>query len=257
MIRVTVSPGRVARLLLGIIVALTMAHVSLKVYRYYHPQWADPASLWRLFNTSGYGNIPRYFRALLLLNASLLLMTIAYAKRTIADRFTGYWTALAVIFLYLSIDDAASIHELGSRIYIPWLDGTGIQPYAWAVIGVGFVIVFGLSFYRFVFQLPPRIRNLFIASGVIYVLGACGMEIAKGFVARYMPTSSAAIGIVKTSKQTMEALGNTLLIYTLLMYMSLYIGRFHIEFCLEDDPMTKRSKVSMDLPSHEVTARHE
>lgn len=245
MIEISVDPRRIVRLILGVIVVLTVVHLSLKIYRYYHPLWADPACLWRLFNTSGYGNIPRYFRALLLLTASFLFYTVSYAKRAMRDRFTGHWTALAIIFLYLSIDDAASIHELGSKITIPWLRDTGIQPYAWAVIALGFVTVFGLTFYRFVNQLPARTRRLFITAGATYVLGACGMEITKGILIERMPAPNALVGLVRTSKQTLEALGNTLLIYALLSYIASHIGSFHIDFRL--DGKARDSKARGDL----------
>lgn len=229
MTRIRFSPWKVMRTILSIVVGLTIVHVSLKAYRFFNPSWDDSASLWRLFNTSGYGNIPRYFRALLLLSSSALFATIACAKRQMSDRLSKHWAALAYLFLYLSIDDAASIHQLGNRVNMSWLLKLGVQSYAWAYIGVVFCALFGIVFYRFVFNLPVETRRLFIASGALYVLGACGMEITKSIVVQYSPPPSIATGIVKTLKQTFEMLGNSLLIYAQLSYIGKYIGLIGIE----------------------------
>lgn len=68
-----------------------------------------------LFDLNGEANIPAWFSAMGLLTASLLLALIASATRTTAGRYVRHWWGLALVFAYVSLDEAASIHELSGE----------------------------------------------------------------------------------------------------------------------------------------------
>lgn len=103
-----------------------------------------------LFNLDGESNIPSYFSASLLLLAALLLSIISVLKRKSRAPYAFQWTILAFTFLYLAVDEAASIHELLSRPTVEFLgDRTiGIFYFAWVIPGMAITLVFALFFSK-------------------------------------------------------------------------------------------------------------
>ena len=65
-----------------------------------------------LFHCGQEGNVTTWFSSMLLLVSAALLALIAAGKRKLGQPYTGHWAGLALIFLYLSLDEAARIHEL-------------------------------------------------------------------------------------------------------------------------------------------------
>ena len=66
----------------------------------------------RLFILSGEANIPSWYASSTLLLCSILLAMIACGKKRAGDSYLMHWSALSVIFLFLSLDEAAMIHEM-------------------------------------------------------------------------------------------------------------------------------------------------
>ena len=66
----------------------------------------------RLFHVAEEGNITAWFSSLLHLISAVLLAVIAKEKSSHQDRFSRHWFGLSIIFLYISIDEAARIHEI-------------------------------------------------------------------------------------------------------------------------------------------------
>ncbi len=56
-------------------------------------------------------NVPTYFNVIILFISALLLGCIAAWKFSVKDKFRIHWAGLALIFLYLSMDEAAALHE--------------------------------------------------------------------------------------------------------------------------------------------------
>ncbi len=179
-----------------------------------------PALILDEFSVNAEQTIPTWFQVLLLFVISVLLALIARAKWSARDRFAAYWTALAVIFLYLSMDEAAAIHEIFADPLQNAFHSSGVLAFGWQILAAPLVIIFGLVFLRFLFHLPPRTRNLFILAGVLYVGGALVID---GISASVLPSDSEltleylAIG---TIEELFEMAGMVVFIYTLLAYMT-------------------------------------
>ncbi|MDQ2913437.1 MAG: hypothetical protein M3T56_09295 [Chloroflexota bacterium] len=109
-------------------------------------------------------NVPTWNSSSVLLVCSGLLALIAYSTRHAQGRFARHWAVLAVIFLALSIDEEAALHEGAIRLRDTFRLG-GFFYYAWVIPGLIFVAVVGAAFLRFVLSLPPRTRALVIGSG--------------------------------------------------------------------------------------------
>jgi hypothetical protein len=143
---------------------------------------------------------------------------IAAAKRASHDRDWRYWVGLAIVFLYLSMDEEAVIHEILADWMQTELSLSGYLAFAWQLVAAPLVIVFVVFYLRFLFRLPPRTRNLFIAAGALYTGGALVLDavgahqwgLDGGITFRYL-----AIG---TLEELSEMLGVVVLMYALLSY---------------------------------------
>lgn len=91
------------------------------------------------------------------------------------SRYNDYWKFLSLIFLYLSLDEACSIHEISMSPLKAALNASGFLSFAWVIPASIFLAIFLLVFLRFIKALPQKTRSLFIKAGTLYVSGALGM----------------------------------------------------------------------------------
>ena len=138
----------------------------------------------RLVDVSAESSIPTYFSALNLLLSFLLLLVFYFAERKQKKQLSRYWFILALIFLYLSVDEGAQIHERFSSLGRHLLNYFDIQLYwlhptrYWLMFGIPLALIVGVFYIPFVLALPDRTRNYFIAAAVLYITGAFGFELA-------------------------------------------------------------------------------
>ena len=207
--RVVIHPARVARALAGVIVFLVVMSLITR-----YTGVAD-----QIFMLDHEQNVPTYFSTVILLTASALLSLVATLKRRRAESYSPHWTALSVIFLYMSMDELIGLHEMvGSR-----LDGigtSGIFYYTSTIFTSTMVVLVGLSFFRFLLHLPRGTRTLFLAAGGLYVMGALGMEMIGGMIDESFGTAGVLYLAVTTLEETCEMAGAVLFIYALLHYLS-------------------------------------
>lgn len=171
-----------------------------------------------LFSVNAEETIPTWYATLLLFAAFVLLAFIAIAKRANQDRFRRHWTGLALIFLYLSMDEGAVIHEIVADALQNNLTLTGYLAFGWQIVAAPLLLIVCLFFVRFVFYLPHHTRNLFIVSGVLYISGAIVVEgisanqwyLDGGISFHYLA--------IATIEELSEMLGIVIFIYSLLDY---------------------------------------
>lgn len=169
------------------------------------------------FNLNTENNVPTYFSSFLLLASSALLAVIAHVQ-TPSSHYRRHWIGLAVIFLFLSIDEMASFHE---RLVEPMrglLDAGGWLYYAWVIPGIAFVLLFGLVYLRFWFDLPSRPRRLFSLAGLTYVAGAIGLELVGGWYVDLYERNF-TYELITTVEETLEMAGIAIFAYALLVYV--------------------------------------
>ena len=122
-------------------------------------------------------------------------------------------------FYYLAIDEVLEIHEKLSWIVQNRLNTTGILWFAWVIpYFLGAVLVF-LIYARFLMGLENKIRNLFIISGAIFVIGAIGFELVESnihFATRQLNTK---YYLLASCEEFMEMFGINLFIYALLYHI--------------------------------------
>src|SRR5918998_899144 len=188
-----------------------------------------------LFDVGAESNIPTWYSSFTLLLCSVLLAMITLAKKWRGDRYTLHWGVLSAIFLLLSIDEVASLHEAtGQELQLLVHELTGFTPggivsFFWVVPGSVFVLVVLLAYLGFVAHLPRDTRRLFVLAGALFVFGALGLEMLSAqVVSSYglenwenvggMP--KIVVGLQTSVEEMLEMLGVVTFIYALLSYMS-------------------------------------
>lgn len=220
-LEVRLSPRRTLRFLLFVIVALNLASIVGQLTTYFLPDYFLRDFLALLFYVDAEKNIPSFYSMSTLLFCSILLATIAYAKKVASNRYAPYWGALSIIFLGLSWDEAFSFHEQLIDPLRSALNTSGIFHFAWVIPGSIFVLLGLLAFWGFLCVLPKKTRHLFLIAGAIYVAGALGMEMINGYYASLYGKWNIVYAIITTLEEFCEMVGIAVFIYALLSYMSL------------------------------------
>jgi hypothetical protein len=175
-----------------------------------------------LFNVDAEANVPTWFSTAILLFAALLLAIIWRGEAARGGRFARHWGALALVFVYLSADEGGHIHEV---ISTPHVLGAFMQTYeqiTWlALNGVGLAIVC-IAYRRFVFALPSDVLRLAVASAMVFIAGAVGVELAT-WTSRRIDPASAVIEFMPLVEESLEMLGVALFIYALLLYIARHL----------------------------------
>ncbi len=173
-------------------------------------------------------NVPTWFSSSLLLVCSLLLGIIALAKQSpkgvASHRFAWHWAFLALVFLLLSLDEAANMHEL---LIVPIrrrLGLGGFLYFAWVIPGAMAVTAMGLAYLKFLWNLDPITRRQFIYAACVYIGGALGMELVGGAMADWYGFESIRYITAMMAEETLEMLGLILFIVALLSYIDHVLG---------------------------------
>ena len=221
------SSRKIIRFLLGLAFSVILVCVLVQVSTYLLPRYPLQATLVSLFNIDGERTVPAFFSWSLLLFCALLLGAIAYIKKVDREPYASHWTALAIIFFYLHIDEAIGIHERIGLIVTGQLNPSGIFYYAWTILGSIFVLICLLVFLRFINYLPTKVRYLFLLAGSIYVGGALIVEMYNGY---YMSLYGAqpTYYVLTTLEEGMEMLGIITFIYGLMTYISSYMKDIYL-----------------------------
>jgi len=125
----------------------------------------------------GEASIPTYWSTFNLLLASILLFIIYKHEKLMNHNMARYWLLLSLGFLYLSIDEGASIHENFQNLHryleiIPPIFGT----YSWVPFGILFTLIVGISFISFIKSLSRITATYFVIAGTVFISGAIGFD---------------------------------------------------------------------------------
>ena len=235
-----VSPKKVAAYLF--VVALALTFVSGVAQFIGALLGAGRYPLLSLLFVGQDASVPSWFSAVLLLACSLLLGVIAHARTTAAGAYLLHWWGLSAIFLYLSIDEAISIHEklspLGGEM-LRVVGAGGFVQRAWVVPAAIVLAVLTFLYARFFFRLPPRVRLLFLVALGLFFGNAVGLEVLND-VYVYLNGGVRDLSVVENMIRTIalphveefgEMVGVIILLYALLLQAQERFGvlEFRIE----------------------------
>jgi hypothetical protein len=161
-----------------------------------------------LWSLSYEGNMPTWYASVLPLTCAGLLAWIAAGEAQ--DR--GYWRLLALGFVYISIDELVSLHELLSGLF----DTEGVLRFGWVIPAGILVIVLGLVFVGFLRRLDRQAARRFVLAGFLYVTGAVVFELPLGWWTEEYGAESFGYALIDWCEETLEFTGLTVFVAALL-----------------------------------------
>ena len=178
-------------------------------------------------------NLTAFYSGMLLGIASFLLNKLGGLSR---KRERQNWIILSKIFLFLAIDEIFQIHELfvipELRQYVhPSLASIWVIPYA------AIAVYFAIKFVPFFISQGRRISQLSVASGVIYVSGAIGIEACNSWLVMTEVISRQGFWYEAISgiEELLEMTGIILFIYTLLIELIQRQKKLSFKFSIASD----------------------
>ena len=231
---IKLNPKRV----LIVLMAITLLLVSLSIWGQYlrfFPGTYDIRGpihefaidlLMHSFYTDSEANVPTYYNTIILFIPAMLFAIIGAWKTSIKDKFRFQWFGLALVFLYLSIDEAAVLHEkliTPMRSLFNFERYGGIFYFAWVIPGLAVILLFMLAYLRFFLHLENKYKFLFFISLSIYVSGIIGGEMLSGHFAETIGLKNFTYASYTSLEESLEWIGCSLTIYSLLAYIQQYL----------------------------------
>jgi hypothetical protein len=156
---IRIKPKKATAALAVIAVSLILASIAGQLMVHYFGLTKLVKHFDLLFNVDYESNIPAFFSALLLISSAALLSLIAFAKKKQRDFL--HWLALAAIFLFLSIDEIAQVHESIINVMRELFNASGYFRDAWVIPYGIFAFLLLVVYFKFLYHLPARTRFYF------------------------------------------------------------------------------------------------
>ena len=131
---------------------------------------------------------------------------------------------MSIVFLYLSVDETAIIHEMSIKPLRSMLHASGPFYYAWVIPGAICTGIFALMYWKFLLHLPSRTRFLYVCAGMVYVGGAIGIETLSAMYAVVHGENNFTYRLISTLEETFEMLGLVIFLNANLHYFRSNIG---------------------------------
>ncbi len=204
-------------LLLSCISALFLLNGATLIYRF---GFGAPNSsfFFHFFNMENEHNLPSTYSALQLLFAAVLLYNLFKEMRFENAKYKWHWGLLSLAFFYLCMDEAFELHEKSMEPMHRIVETGGALYYGWIIPASICILIMGIVYFKFLFNLPGRTRNLFIAAGIIYVGAAIGFEMIEGPLDQKGQWMSLTYAILVMIEETLEMFGIALFCYAIIDY---------------------------------------
>lgn len=171
----------ITKMLFALITAMTVVSFilgSIVIAQHIESGWFDKLS--KLMNVDLERNVPTWVSSILLFLVGQHFLLIAYCGRVIRKRYFAHWLILALIFFALSADEFIQFHEQIIKPIRSMFDTGGYLYYPWIVPAALLTAIVGLLYIGFIQDLMGDTKKLFILAGVVYVVGALGIEAIGG-----------------------------------------------------------------------------
>jgi hypothetical protein len=200
--------------------------------RYFAFSFSGHQRLDRMFHLGREANVSAWFSGMLLFTSGLLLALIGAVKRQQSDPYRWHWAGLAVLFIYLSADEVAVLHEQISSMLAPYTFAA-LNYGGWIGYGVVAVGALTLVFLPFFLSLSRRTRILFTCSAAVFTGGAIGLEVVALPYENGRPPDFGWAMLVAL-EETLEMSGVIIFIGALVDYMRLSSLRLELRFGARD-----------------------
>lgn len=217
-INIILKPKNVVCFLALTITCLTVFYLVCQIAKFYLGH-ENLFGLVSLFDLNLEYSIPSVFSSLILLFSAIILTVIACLKKRDGGCFYLHWAGLAAVFFFLFVDESVAIHEIiGTRIRMS-LNTSGFLYYAWIIPYSIILLAFVIGYLKFLIHLPIQTGLLFIAAGLIFIVGAIGIEMLGGYHDELHGQQTITYAILVLFEELFEMIGITIFVYALLSYV--------------------------------------
>ncbi len=223
-VNVKISPSRVALWLGAAWAAIALMHgASIFVDRVLgHPR---AFGFNELFYLSAEDNVPTLYSSFLMWIIAIVAFGIGLASRARKLGGVSAWIGIAVLFVFLGIDESASLHERISDPLREALGGVGGFLYFAYVLPYGTALGLLTAVYApFVLRLPTATRRKLVVSAALYVTGALLLEAVGGRHYETMEVRDAPYILMITIEELLEIAGLSLFLCAELDYIVERLG---------------------------------
>jgi hypothetical protein len=215
--RINFNPIRIATILLGISIALTLASLLADLTGVLGERTLGKI-LNPMFDLARTGSVGSWFKSALLLGCAALLWLGGSLRQQEGKRETRYWAGLSVLLIAIALETVTGLmHQLNIplRNLLPF-NGPFLRPTVLlmlvAMIGVGLLLP------RFLKRLPDSFSLLFSSAFILYGIGAIVLEMIALYVASNAGMLAPGARVLFTLAEGAQLGALVLLAYNLLLF---------------------------------------
>jgi len=215
MMEITLKKDNIVKFLSVSALVLIMIHIIILCIYYYIGD-PDKFDFVQMFDLDMERNVPTVFSSLILAIAALCFYLLSKTKESKKHKKTKYWLGLSGVFLFLSFDEGAKIHEKLGDYTENFVDATGYLYYPWVLSYGTFVLILVTLYFKFFWKMPKKIFWSFMLSACIYITGAVGFELLGANESSAHGTDTVTYSVLYTIEESLEMYGVIYLIWILL-----------------------------------------
>jgi hypothetical protein len=251
---VTLAPRRVAQFGAIAIGVLVVGHGFAILFEHVigHDRAPGTGLAFRMLYMDLELNAATWFTsATLVLCAVLAVLVGALGPEPHAYR--PHWYGLAGVLVFLSLDDGAVLHEDLSRPLTRGLDleAGDWEFWAWLLPYGAFAVLFATVYARFLSRQPTRTRNLLLAAGATYVLGAAGFELLGRELWDDADPLKVSYMVLTGVEETLEMAAIVILGYALTAHLRDRVGTALVRFGPPVVALAEAERAAPPAPVHD------
>lgn len=224
---INISAKRLYRILCGLALGLVLAGLGGVIANQFLGDFLLKPTLLRLTDLKEEVSIGTWYSSSILLVSSLLLFMITLIEKKANRLYANHWRFLSIVFLFLSLDEAASIHEVGDGLHDVFGVNTSTT-FLWTIPYSVALLLLIFFYFRFLLNLPRKTRRLFLFSGGIFVAGALGLELVAAALTQIGFATFVPLTVLV--EEFCEMLGVTVFIYALIDHIRFLVKDIHLQF---------------------------
>lgn len=173
-------------------------------------------------------NLASWYTALLMSAGALLAWLAARRETGTAASASRFWRLACVLLLLAAADETVSFHEV-LTLFLP--DVAALNPlfhFAWVVVALPLLLALGLWCLWLMRPLPRATRTGLLASAIVFLAGALGLEMIDGAILVTWGEDSLAYRIGYILEDTLEMAGAAIFIVVLLRHLRMQGSRIEL-----------------------------
>ena len=212
---ITLNRKKIVKFLMLIALLLIFIHTVILCIYYYvgDPEKFDFV---RMFDLDMERNVPTLFSSLIFAISSFLFYLLSRLPKEQEKGGRRYWLGLSFVFIFLSFDESAKIHEQIGDYTENFVDASGFLHYPWVISYSILVLVLAAFYLRFFLKMERKIFWSFVLAAVIFLTGALGFELLGANESSQHGTATVTYSVLYTIEESLEMFGVIYLIYILL-----------------------------------------